>query len=204
MSIAVSTFLKHMQAHAEKAKPFMKLKNSTTRLSELFANKSFGYINENSDDKLTGYSRLESHEKRICKKENMVISHGFDSFLLDDYTNVKNVVFHKCDKNFTYYNTNPSTFPNLENLVITNHPCEPDVFNRFTKGHLKRTLKHWNINRESVKAEGDIYLSEHFYNYYINFRKWQTEHLVHCYDETDYTEWFESIRNNDDGDVFDI
>ena len=35
MSIAVSTFLKHMQAHAEKAKPFMKLKNSTTKLSEL-------------------------------------------------------------------------------------------------------------------------------------------------------------------------
>jgi hypothetical protein len=37
------------------------------------------------------------------------------------------VVMDLCDKNFVYYWFNKETFPNIKNIYLASHPCEPSV-----------------------------------------------------------------------------
>jgi hypothetical protein len=57
-----------------------------------------------------------------------------------------------CDKNFVYYWINRYTFPNVKDLYLLSHPCEPTVLHR---------------------AFERIYLSEGDYNHYKE--RWASE-----------------------------
>lgn len=193
--VPIKEFMKAIEANGKHMYQFMDMELPTlSRISEIFSTERFGFIDLRSshEEKLTGLypDRKNKEDQKIFKNQNMVFNHGNDSFLLDDYTNVKNVIFNNCEKNFTYYNAHPQVFPNLENIVITGHPCEYCVLHRFENTDRVK-------GRTSEKENVDIYLSDYFYKYYGLGRKWieGNEENVHNYDEDDYFEWYEQ-RNS--------
>jgi len=57
-----------------------------------------------------------------------------------------------CNKNFVYYWLKPSIFPNVKNIYLASHPCEPMIFNQ------------WEANTT-------IYLSEFYSGYKLRWAK---------------------------------
>lgn len=49
------------------------------------------------------------------------------------FNNCKKLSVISCNKNFVYYWIKPRYFPNLEELNLLSHPCEPAVFHRWSK-----------------------------------------------------------------------
>ena len=193
--VPIKEFMKSIETNGKHMQQFMDMELPTlSRISEIFSTERFGIIDLRSsrEEKLTGFDPNEKNkeDQKIFQNENILFKNGFDSFLLDDYSNVKTAVFHDCDKNFTYFHADPQVFPNLENIVITNHPCEYCVLHRF-----KNTSRI--EGRTSEKENVDIYLSDYFYRYYGLGRKWieDNEENVHNYDEDDYFKWYKQ-RNS--------
>ena len=187
--VPIKEFMKAVEASGKHMQKFMDMELPTpSRISEVFPTERFGFIDfRNGNHELTGHFRgKERKDQKVFQNKNMLFNQGEDSFLLDNYSNVKTAIFHNCEKNFTYYNVNPNVFPNLENLVITNHPCERDVLHRF-----KNTDRI--PERISEKDNVDIYLSDYFYRYYGLGRNWieDNEENIHNFDKDDYYEWYE-------------
>lgn len=87
--------------------------------------------------------------------------------------NCKTVVVERCDKNFVYYWLNHKTFPNVTNIFLLSHPCEPNLF-----------LRWYYIQKYSQNATiPNIYLS-HWYSRYKD--RWASEmENVQTLNETD-------------------
>jgi hypothetical protein len=74
------------------------------------------------------------------------------------FPNAKEIIVRNCDKNYVYYHIDDRTFPNLKNLYLLSHPCEPSFFIRFTKpeqkillsNHYKEYKERWAKNRTDV------------------------------------------------------
>lgn len=69
-----------------------------------------------------------------------------------------------CDKNFVFYWCNERTFPNVANVHLDSHPCEPCVLYRWTGNdattiwlsHRRAEYKRrWAKHREQVKIAED-------------------------------------------------
>jgi len=120
---------------------------------------------------------------KTCTNETIVFNGGFDGHLVDNYSHVRNVVMHRCDKNFTYYNlVNNDVFPNVENIVITNHPCEPEVLH-------KRYKTKYPYNE--LEKQPNMYLGDYFYDKYVTERDWSNgNENVYRLDLNVYDKWF--------------
>ncbi len=101
-SVPLLTFLKQMEAHAKEMQVFMEMTPPTRCISEVFKGMDFATL-DLSKPGLTDIGH-QDYKPRVCQAENLILINGRNSFLLDDYSKVRRVVFHDTDKNFTFYN----------------------------------------------------------------------------------------------------
>jgi hypothetical protein len=71
------------------------------------------------------------------------------------------IFMDECDKNFVYYWLNEKTFPAIEKVYLLSHPCDPQVFRRFSQS--PKTI---------------IYLSDDFGQYKERWAKKQDNIIV--------------------------
>lgn len=70
----------------------------------------------------------------------------------------KQVIVTECDKNYIYYHLSDTVFPNVSNVYLYSHPCEPVFFRRFNKPHqrillsdvYKRYKNEWAPDNDNV------------------------------------------------------
>lgn len=69
----------------------------------------------------------------------------------------KNVFVSQCDKNFVFYWMNQRIFPQLENLYLASHPCEPCVlrqdFNIYLTDTYRRYATRWGKNTQIISTD---------------------------------------------------
>lgn len=74
-------------------------------------------------------------ENKIIKNKTSVISNMGDihTYEFKHYPKIlsDNVMLYRCDKNFVYYWLDQNTFPNVKNIILFSHPCEPGLFHRW-------------------------------------------------------------------------
>ena len=142
------------------------------RISELFKNKEFHVMRKGEtfkDEGLKPHINHRSTKEEKCKHENIILIDCAWSRLQNDYSNVKNVIFYHCEKNFTFHNSRPSVFPNAENIVIFGHPCDSDVLYAFYK--ISEKNEKYSYGRTSNIDNVNIYLTDKFYHDYFKKRR---------------------------------
>lgn len=69
--------------------------------------------------------------KKICIDKSVFFEEGLDNYLNYQFPYAHTVFFHRCDKNFLFYNLRKDIFPNLERFYTNSHPCDFHVMHRF-------------------------------------------------------------------------
>ncbi len=70
------------------------------------------------------------------------------------FPNAKEIVLTSCDKNFTYALLYRRNFPQLRQIYLRSHPCDPLVFYRFF-GSERRNKVKWTVSQRWAKFECD-------------------------------------------------
>lgn len=106
-----------------------------------------------------GRETWTSHENKTIQRNLVVIKHMGDIHPTSQKPKFEceTLVLDQCDKNFVYYWLDSGVFPNVRNIFLLSHPCEPNVFSRW-----------YNIQKYyPSKTIPNIFLA-HYYERYKN------------------------------------
>ena len=76
------------------------------------------------------------------------------------------VIINSCNKNFVYYWLHQRTFPDVINIYLLSHPCEPTVLRRFPNSNIylshdyQQYKTRWanDLNQVNILYENEIQL----------------------------------------------
>lgn len=119
------------------------------------------------------FNHTSSHTKNTWNSLNMklvknktVILQGFGD--LHPYKDgpkflAEKLFVRRCDKNFVFYWINKQTFPNMKELYLLSHPCEPRVLRQniptiYLADNFHRYKKRWAEDLDN-EGEMELYMS---------------------------------------------
>lgn len=109
--------------------------------------------------KIVGSSSLRNLARKQVHNDIALIKNvGFENHKFINHPEFlsKHIFVEGCDKNYVYYYVNHTNFPNLEELYLMSHPCEPNTLWRFynKKVYLsdfyKNYKKRWAPENENL------------------------------------------------------
>lgn len=113
--------------------------------------------------KLTG-KQINNKTVILCNYGDIHLFHDGPIFMANK------VYINHCDKNFIFYWINKQYFPNIKELYILSHPCEPSVLQRdisyiYLSDKYKKYKEGWVPNYDNVKIIEDSVMIAEVNNY---------------------------------------
>lgn len=75
------------------------------------------------------------------------------------FPNATSVTMDRCDKNFVFYWLHEGVFPNINQIYLNSHPCEPQVLHRFPHAnfYLSKSFGHYKTRWAETRANLVLY-----------------------------------------------